>query len=75
MVVPFNDATVIITQAIDEAGVTAEKIPVILDIEVFQSASVRVDGDELWQKLETLRQIKNDVFFNSLTPTAWRLFE
>jgi uncharacterized protein (TIGR04255 family) len=75
LVVPFHDATVIITQAIDEAGVTVDKIPVILDIEVFQTASVPCDGDELWQSLETLRRIKNDVFFSSLTPTAWRLFE
>ena len=75
LVVPFPDASVVITQAIDEAGVTAEKIPVILDIDVFQSSTVPPAGDELWARLETLRKIKNDVFFNSLTPTAWRLFE
>ncbi len=75
LVVPFDNATVIITQAIDEAGVTSECIPVILDIDVFQTGTLRVDGDELWERLETLRQIKNDVFFKSLTPLAWRLFE
>ncbi len=75
LVIPFQDANVVVTQAIDEAGVTPDKIPIILDIDVFQTGSVPVDGDELWQKLETLRQIKNDVFFSSLTPTAWRLFE
>jgi len=75
LVIPFDDATVIVTQAIDEAGVTPGKIPIILDIDVSQTGSVPVDGDELWNKLETLRDIKNDVFFNSLTPTAWRLFE
>lgn len=75
LVVPFPDGTAIITQTIDEAGVTAEMIPVILDIDVFQTGTIPADGDELWQRLEKLRQIKNDVFFNSLTPKAWRLFE
>lgn len=75
LVVPFPDATAIITQAIDEAGVTAEKVPVILDIDVAQSERLPADGDELWKKLERLRKLKNDVFFESLTPAAWRLFE
>jgi len=75
VVVPHRDATIIITQTIEEAGVTNEKVPVILDIDAFQTADVRLDSDELWQRIEALRQIKNDVFFHSLTPTAWRLFE
>lgn len=75
LVVPFPDATVVITQAIDETGVTAETVPVILDIDVSQLGPVSPSGDELWSRLESLRRIKNDVFFESLTPAAWRLFE
>lgn len=74
VVIPFGEATVVITEAIDEAGATAEKVPFILDIDVFQVGDVDPRSDELWSKLETLRTIKNDVFFSSLTPKAWGLF-
>lgn len=75
LVIPFGSATVVVTQAIDEAGATAGMIPVILDIDVFEKVSMRPDGADLWSKMEDLRKIKNDVFFGSLTPKAWKLFE
>ena len=75
LVIPFEDANVVVTQAIDEAGVTNDSVPVILDIDVSQTCTIPVDSEELWEKVERLRQIKNDVFFESLTPMAWRLFE
>lgn len=75
LVMPIEGATVIITQTIDEAAVTASLLPVVLDIDVFESNVVPATGDALWDKIENLRRIKNEVFFGSLTPAAWRLFE
>jgi uncharacterized protein (TIGR04255 family) len=74
VVLPFPPATVIVTQAVD-AGLTEDKLPIVLDIDVFEEGQLPCDGDEVWTHLETLRKIKNDVFFSSLTPAAWRLYE
>jgi uncharacterized protein (TIGR04255 family) len=74
LVVPFPEATAIITQAVDDAGVTPQKLPVILDIDVFVERAFDPSGDELWSRLEELRTIKNEVFFKSLTPEAVDLF-
>jgi uncharacterized protein (TIGR04255 family) len=74
LVVPFPHATAIITQAVDDANVTPEKLPVILDIDVFREVVLAPDGADLWTCLEELRTVKNDVFFKSLTPKALDLF-
>lgn len=58
-------ATVIVTQAFEpQAGV--DKLPFILDIDVFRAAALAPDDAEVWASLEALRAIKNEVFFNSV---------
>jgi len=74
LVLPFPRATAIVTQAVDDAGVTQEKLPVILDIDVFAEGDFSPDGEEIWSRLEELHTIKNEVFFRSITPEAVRLF-
>ena len=74
LVVPFPGATAIITQAVDDPGVTATKLPVIFDIDVFVEGRHEPRGEELWECLEGLRTIKNEVFFQSLTAEAVNLF-
>jgi uncharacterized protein (TIGR04255 family) len=76
LVVPFGpDATAIITQAIDDANVTAEKLPVILDVEVLREVVLAPDANDLWACMDELRTVKNDVFFKSLTPEGLKLFQ
>jgi uncharacterized protein (TIGR04255 family) len=74
LVVPFPPAMAIIVQAVDDAGVTPQTLPVILDIDVFVEGAFDPSGEELWSRLEGLRTIKNEVFFKSLTPKAVDLF-
>lgn len=51
------------------------KLPLILDIEVFESFELLApDTEPMWQKLDRLRMVKNDIFFASVTEAAKALF-
>ena len=65
---PVNNCTSIITQALNDAGVTPETITVLLDIDVFRTLVVDSTNSELiWNGLGELRKIKNDMFFGHIT--------
>jgi uncharacterized protein (TIGR04255 family) len=67
--------TVVISEAIDEKRVTESKVPVILDIDAFRTVNFPISEDvQAWSILEELRNLKNDVFFSSITPKAEALF-
>jgi uncharacterized protein (TIGR04255 family) len=63
----------IITQAF-EGIVDPRHVTVILDIDTSKRAEF-IGDDEIWQTLEGLHTFKNQIFFNSLTEEAVRLFE
>jgi uncharacterized protein (TIGR04255 family) len=70
---PSLDALVILTQTIEP--VTEDKrLPLIFDIDVFRAGLFDVKSDEIWTIFEGLRNLKNDVFFKSLTDKAKDLF-
>jgi uncharacterized protein (TIGR04255 family) len=66
VVVPFSpDGTsAIITQALEADG------GVVLDIDVWREFRFRADSPNLWTTLDSLRDIKNRIFFASVTETA-----
>lgn len=74
LVAPTDGDMVVITEAIDEAGATNDSVPVILDIDVSRQAEFLVDGDDAWRALDALRDVKNRVFFGSVTTKALELF-
>lgn len=49
-------------------------VTVIFDIDVFAEQTFPPDADAIWEKCERLRQIRNDIFFSSLTEKAKELF-
>lgn len=51
-----------------------DKIPVILDIDVYRIATFDPNGEEIWRYLEKLRDFKNKVFFESVTKRALDLY-
>ncbi len=67
-------ATVIVTETIEEPKGTSLHIPLIFDIDVFRVGSFPKDPEKLWELFPPLRDIKNRVFFSSLTPAAKDLF-
>ena len=56
---------IICAQAVDDAAVTPESLPVIFDVDVFLPGAFDPEGDEVWTHLDELRVIKNDIFFRA----------
>jgi uncharacterized protein (TIGR04255 family) len=70
IVVPFADLDtyVIITQAFERPS--EGTLPTVLDIDVGRNCTLDARSVELWNALGQLRNIKNDVFFGSVTSRA-----
>jgi uncharacterized protein (TIGR04255 family) len=47
---------------------------VLLDIDASCEESMAVESPDMWQRLSTLRDVKNMAFFGSLTEPTWRRF-
>jgi uncharacterized protein (TIGR04255 family) len=71
--VPAEQAVVILTEALPALPATADRLSAILDVDVFREAEFPVD-DHLWAALNPLRRVKNDFFFQCLTPRTLELF-
>jgi uncharacterized protein (TIGR04255 family) len=70
---PEIDATVIITQALEQTMEPAS-VPIILDIDAYRLYSDEIGETEAWVLLEKLHDLKNRVFFSSITKKAMELF-
>lgn len=64
----------VITQVF-EGLVDPKVFPLILDIDASKLVSLKRDDPEVWSILGQLRDMKNNIFFESLTEEAVRLFE
>lgn len=75
LTIPITElaAQAVITETIEPVTET-RKLPFILDIDVFKEAIFEVNQSEAWAALEQLHDLKNDVFFESVTPRARELF-
>ena len=63
----------VITEAMEPITET-KRLPFILDIDVFRQAAFDVSGQEAWEFFEKLHDLKNHIFFKSITPKAKELF-
>jgi len=71
---PMNDfKEYVITQTM-EKPTENQRLPLILDIDVFSEISFINSDEEMWNKFEKLRKFKNDVFFDSITEKTKELF-
>ena len=70
---PSINAAGILTQVVE--GVIADKAPFVLDIDVFRETECAADGDDCWNTLEKLRELKNQVFFEAITDRTAESFE
>lgn len=70
ILIPFTDvnAHAIITQALEPP--TESSFPTILDIDAIGQCSLDGADPEVWKRLEQLREIKNRIFFASVTAKA-----
>jgi uncharacterized protein (TIGR04255 family) len=73
--VPFDEVNgyAIITQALELPG---DKGPVtVMDIDVACNCSIGGAASESWERLSKLRDIKNRIFFASVTPKALEAYK
>jgi uncharacterized protein (TIGR04255 family) len=63
-----------VTQA-SQAELDSESVTTILDIEAFVARDYQVDNQQILQSLESLHDLKNRAFFNSLTDRVLRKYE
>jgi uncharacterized protein (TIGR04255 family) len=66
------NARCILTQALE--GADGDRAAIILDIDAIQEGRYRPDSEEIWQRLEELRELKNKVFFSSITKRTVEIF-
>jgi len=71
---PEIQAKAVITQTMEPAT-DKNKLPLILDIDVFMEAVYVDNKEEIWTDFEKLHVFKNEIFFNSLTDKAKELFK
>lgn len=68
-----SDANAIITQGvkvIEDDG----SVPLILDIDVYKVVSLEPDDKQIWSIIESFHDLKNDLFFNSITNETVEIF-
>lgn len=70
-----SSASIVVTQAIEPADLTRNVLPLILDIDVAREDSFDPAGNEHWDLLDRLRDLKNNAFFGSLTDKALEIFK
>lgn len=63
--------TAIVTETTEPA--TGDRLPLILDIDVYREVAMKPDDPALWGRFEDLRAVKNRIFFQSITPEAQAL--
>lgn len=70
---PVLQATAIIMQTL-EPVIGQEAAPVVLDIDVFKEGQFNVDGKDAWGIIGNLHDLKNKIFFESITEKTVELY-
>ncbi len=76
VVIPYEElgATAIVTQALEKVADDGA-VPIILDIDVFKSDSFDIGSTDAWDTLDKLREVKNQLFFNSIEEKTVELYK
>ena len=69
------DVAANIVQALEKSTKPDKHITVVLDIDSYKLGDFTADNGEIWDILANLRNLKNRIFFNSITDQTVRLFE
>jgi uncharacterized protein (TIGR04255 family) len=76
VVLPFPKRAVacVVTQALDPRPLPENEVAYIFDIDAFRETTEPPGDPHLWDVLEELRAVKNEVFFKSMTERALEMF-
>ena len=69
------DVATNIVQALEKSTKPDKYITVVLDIDSFKTGDFYANNGEMWEIFANLRNIKNQIFFSSITDETARLFE
>jgi len=70
---PTIGASAIITQALEQ--IVTDKVPIILDIDVFKLQPEGIAEKDAWEIMGKLRHFKNKVFFSSITDNLKEMYK
>jgi uncharacterized protein (TIGR04255 family) len=72
-----NGVTALVTETIEpvEKRDSGDILPFILDIDVIRQETLSPNAADLWEKFEELRDVKNEIFFRTITPKTEVLFQ
>ena len=69
-----SGAFAVVTETLGEPDPSRGVIPLIFDVDAFREVELEPHTTEIWDVLETLRALKNRIFFRSLTTVALERF-
>jgi len=72
---PKAQAVAIVTETVEPSEESSNRLPLIFDIDVFRMAAFNVQDNAMWEAFEYLHNLKNDIFFKSITLKAKELFQ
>jgi uncharacterized protein (TIGR04255 family) len=75
LVLPSQNGEIAIVTETFEPSLDLHSVPLIFDIDVFREIELGLEDPALWQTIKGLRSYKNQIFFNSITPTALEVFK
>ena len=70
---PDSRFTATMTETI-EKPTKDNRLPIILDIDVYRGTPYSINSEEIWHDFERIRDFKNDIFFNSISEKTKELF-
>ncbi len=68
------DHVAIVTEATDQAPDDLRFMPIIFDIDVYLERVFQPEDDTIWSEFEAMREMRNEVFFSSVTDKCKELF-
>lgn len=73
--IPESDYSVNLVRTLQTAQATLDRIPLLLDLDVFTRAPVEPREENLCSRLGEMRWLKNKPFFGMITPKTMELFQ
>lgn len=71
---PKGHAVAIVTETVEPVDEANKRLPLIFDIDVFRAVAFNVQDNSMWEAFESLHDLKNEIFFKSMTSKAKELF-
>lgn len=72
---PKTSSAAIITETTGQIDESGKSIPFIFDVDVFRQTILEPTSGEIWEVMDTLHELKNSIFFNSITDKTKELFQ